>query len=61
MPVAVADLRRPARRVDDVREEHRGEHPIVCHVYLVAGEELGDLLEGLAPAGFNEVVPVAPW
>jgi len=36
-----------ARRVesDDVGEQHRGEYPIVCDLSLVAGEELGDLLE----------------
>ncbi len=58
MPVTVADLRGPARRVHDVGEQHRGENPIIGHVGLVAGEELGDLLEGRAP-GFNDVVPVA--
>ena len=59
MPVAVADLRGAARRVHDVGEEHRGENPIVGHFGLVAGEELGDLLEGRAPSRFNDVVPVA--
>ena len=48
-----------AARVHDVGEEHRGENPIIGHVGLLAGEELGDLLEGLAP-GFNEVEYVAP-
>ena len=59
MPVTVADLRGPARRVHDVGEQHRGENPIIGHVGLLAGEELGDLLEGLAPR-FDEVVHVAP-
>ena len=58
MPVTVADLRGTARRVHDVGEQHRGEHPIIGHFGLLAGEELGDLLEGRAPR-FNEVVPVA--
>ena len=59
MPVTVAHLRGPARRVHDVGEQHRGEHPIIGHVGLLAGEELGDLLEGLAPR-FDEVENVAP-
>ena len=59
MPVTVADLRGPARRVHDVGEQHRGENPIIGHVGLLAGEELGDLLEGRAPR-FDEVVHVAP-
>ena len=59
MPVTVADLRRPARRVDDVGEKHGGEDPVVGHVGLVAGEEFGDLLKGLTPR-FDEVVDVAP-
>jgi hypothetical protein len=42
MPVPVADLRGPARRVHDVGEEHRGEHPILGPLSLVAGEELAD-------------------
>ena len=58
MPVTVADLGGPARRVHDVGEQHRGENPIIGHVGLVAGEELGDLLEGRAPR-FDEVVHVA--
>ena len=58
MPVTVADLRGAARRVHDVGEQHRGEHPIIGHVGLLAGEELGDLLEGRAPR-FDEVVQVA--
>ena len=60
MPVTVADLRRPTRRVHDVGEQHRGEHPIIGHFGLVAGEELGDLLEGRTPSRFNEVIHVAP-
>ncbi len=60
MPVTVTDLGGPARRVHDVGEEHRGENPIVGHVGPVPGEELGDLLEGLAP-WFNGVIPVAAW
>jgi len=59
MPVTVADLRGPASRVDDVGEEHRGEHPIVGHLCLVPGEEFGDLLEGISPARFDEVPHVA--
>ena len=59
MPVAVADLRRPARRVDDVGEKHRREDPVVGHLGLVPGEELGDLLKRLTPR-FDEVVDVAP-
>jgi hypothetical protein len=59
-PVAVADFRGPARRVHDVGEQHRGEHPIIGNVGLVAGEERGDLLEGRAPSRFNDVVHVAP-
>ena len=35
MPVAVADLRSPARRVHDVGEKHRGENPIVGYVGLL--------------------------
>ena len=58
MPVPVADLRGPTRRVHDVGEEHRGQHPIIGHFGLVPGEELGDLLEGRAP-WFHEVVHVA--
>ena len=49
MPVTVAHLRRAARRVHDVGEQHRGENPIIGHLGLLAGEELGDLLERLAP------------
>jgi hypothetical protein len=58
MPVTAADLRRAACRVHDVGEEHRCEDTIIGHVSLLAGEELGDLLEGCAP-GFHEVVHVA--
>src|SRR6185369_16982186 len=60
MPVTVADLRCPARRVHDVGEQHRGENPIVGYVGLVAGEELGDLLERRSPR-FDEVIHVAAW
>ncbi len=59
MPVAVTDLRGAACRVDDVGEEHRGEHPIIRHSRLVAGEELGDHLERIAPR-FHEVVQLRP-
>ena len=59
MPVAVADLRGPARRVHDVGEQHRGENPIIGDLCLVAGEELGDLPERRTPSRFNDVVPVA--
>ena len=44
MPVAVADLGGPSRRVHDVGEQHGGENPIVGHFGSVPGEELGDLL-----------------
>ena len=46
VPVAVAELCGPARRVHDVGEEHGGENAVVGNLCLVAGEELGDLLEG---------------
>jgi hypothetical protein len=59
MPVTVADLRSPPRRVHDVGEQHRGENPIVGHLSLVPGEELGDFLERRPPR-LNEVVHVAP-
>jgi hypothetical protein len=58
MPVTVADLGGSARRVDDVGEEHGGENSIVGDFCLVAGEELGDLLER-RPPWFNEVVHIA--
>ena len=58
-PVTVADLRRPTRRVHNVGEQHRREHPIIGHVGLLAGEELGDLLKRLTPR-FDEVENVAP-
>src|SRR4029077_11027526 len=61
VPVTVTHLGGSARRVHDVGEQHRGENPIIGHVGLLAGEELGDLLEGLAPSRFNLVVPVAAW
>jgi hypothetical protein len=60
VPVSVAHLRGPARRVNDVGEQHRGEHSIIGHFGLMAGEELGDLLERRAPVGFDEVDRVAP-
>lgn len=60
MPVPVAHLRRPPGRVHDVGEKHCGQHPIIGHVGLLAGEELSDHLKGRAP-GFHEVVQVAPW
>src|SRR4029077_2698209 len=60
VPVTVADLCGPARRVHDVGEQHRGQNPIIRDVGLVAGEELGDLLEGRAPFRFDEVIHVAP-
>src|SRR6516165_5636858 len=59
MPVTVADLRSPARRVHDVGEKYRGENTVVGHVGLMAGEELSDLPKGRAPAGFNGVQLVA--
>ena len=58
MPVTVAHLRRPPRRVHDVGEQHRGENPIIGHLCLMTGEELGDLLERGSPR-FDEVVQVA--
>ena len=60
MPVTVADLRRSARRVHDVGEQHRGENTVVRHLCLVPGDELGDLLERIAPR-FHVVKHVAPW
>ena len=45
MPVTVTHLRGPARRVHDVGEQHRGKNPIIGHVSLLPGEELGDLLK----------------
>src|SRR6187200_2858519 len=45
VPVTVADLGGSARRVNDVGEQDRGEHPIIRHFRLLAGEELGDLAE----------------
>jgi hypothetical protein len=45
MPITVADRRGMTCRVHDVGEEHRGEHSIIGNISLVAGEELGDLLE----------------
>ena len=59
MPVTVTHLCGSARRVHDVGEKHRGQHAIIGDLSLVAGEELGDLLEGLAPSRFNGVIPVA--
>jgi len=59
VPVTVAHLRRPARRVHDVGEEHGGENTVVRDVCLLAGEKLGDLLEGGSP-WFYKVVCVAP-
>ncbi len=59
VPVAVAHLGGPPRRILDVGEKHRGEHAIVGHVGLVAGEELGDHLKRLAPR-FDEMENVAP-
>ena len=57
-PVAVTDLGRHPRRADDVGEQHRGEHAIVGHLRLVAGEELGDLLERISPR-LDDVIHVA--
>ena len=58
MPVTVTHLRRPSRRTHDVGEKHCGEDPIVGHLGLLTGEELGDLLEGGSPR-FDEVIHVA--
>ena len=59
MPVTVTHLRRPARRLHNVGEQHRGQNPVIGHLCLMAGKELGDLLERLAPR-FDVVEPVAP-
>ena len=59
MPVTVADLCGPPRRVHDVGEKHGCEHPVVGHFGLLAGEELGDLLEGFAPR-FDDVEMLRP-
>jgi hypothetical protein len=58
VPVTVADLRGPTRRVHDVGEQHRRKHPIIGHFRVLTGEELGDLLKKLAPR-LNEVPHVA--
>jgi hypothetical protein len=58
MPVTVAHFCGPTCRVDDVGEEHRGEHAVACRVGLIAGHELGDLVEGITP-WFDDVVEVA--
>jgi len=60
MPVTVAHLRGPARRVHHVGEQHRREDPIAGHVSLLTGEERGDFLERVAPSRFEGVVQVAP-
>ena len=60
MPVTVADLRGAPRRVHDVGEQHRGENPIIGHVCLVAGEELGDLLEGRDAIGSTKWYRLRP-
>jgi hypothetical protein len=60
MPVPVAHLGGPARRVNNVGEQHRGQHPITGHLGLLAGEERGDFLEGRTPSRFDEVENVAP-
>ena len=59
VPVTVTDLRGATRRIHDVGEQHGGENPVIGHVSLLAGEELGDLLERIAPR-LHEVVIVAP-
>jgi hypothetical protein len=59
-PVTVADLGGPARRVDNVGEQHGGENPIIGHVCMLAGEELSDRFKGLSP-WFDEVIYVPPW
>ncbi len=59
MPVTVTHLCGAARRVDDVGEQDGGEDAIVGDLGAVAGEELGDLVERLAPR-FDEVDNVAP-
>ena len=47
------------RRVHDVGEQYRGEHPIVGQLSLLAGKELGDLLERRAPR-FDDVEKLRP-
>src|SRR6476660_6031724 len=59
MPVSITHVCGLAGRVDDVGEQDGGKHSVVGHVCLLAGEELGDLLEGIPP-WLNEVVHVAP-
>lgn len=49
VPVAVAHLGSALCGVHDVGEQHRGENPIIGHLGLLSGEELGDFPEGLAP------------
>ena len=55
MPVPVAHLCRPTRRVHDVGEQRRRQHPIIGNFRLVAGEELGNLLKRRTPSRFNAV------
>ena len=58
MPVTITHLGGAASRVHDVGEQDRGENTIIGDLGLVAGEELGDLMERLPPR-FYEVVHVA--
>ena len=60
MPVPVAHLGSAARRVHDVGEQHRGENPIIGHLCLLAGKELGDLLERIAPSGSTKWYMLRP-
>src|SRR5262249_48468889 len=44
-PSSVAKLRRPSRRVDDVSEQHRRQHPIELGFATGAGQKLLDLVD----------------
>ncbi|OBF85362.1 hypothetical protein A5791_02310 [Mycobacterium sp. 852002-51163_SCH5372311] len=60
MPLPVTQLRGASRRIHNVGEQHRSQHPIVGHVGLMTCEKLGDLLKGRTPR-LHEVIHVAPW
>ena len=44
-PASVSELARPLGRADDVREEHRREHPVRLRRLAHAGQKLLDLVE----------------